>query len=90
MQREQAESLALQALTWLASDPDRLGGFMAASGLGPTDLRASAADPQFLAGVLDYLLSDEAALTTFADWAGIEPTEPAIARRALPGAAPEY
>jgi hypothetical protein len=90
MQREQAETLALQALAWLASDPDRLGGFMALTGLGPTDLRASAADPQFLAGVLDHLLGDETALTAFADWAGIEPTAPAIARRALPGAAPEY
>lgn len=90
MQREQAETLALQALAWLASDPERLGDFMALTGLGPTDLRASAADPQFLAGVLDHLLGDEAALTAFADWAGIPPQDPALARRALPGAAPEY
>ncbi len=90
MQREQAETLALQALAWLASDADRLGDFMALSGLGPDDLRTGAGDPQFLAGVMDYLLGDEAALTAFADWAGIPPHIPATARRALPGAAPEY
>ena len=43
--REAAEKLAVEALSFLASDPERIGRFLALSGLGPGDLRRIAGEP---------------------------------------------
>src|SRR5205085_2927407 len=59
LDREAAESLAVQALTDLAEGPERLGRFLALSGLGPDEIRIAAGEPGFLAGVLEYLSSEE-------------------------------
>ena len=56
---EAAEGLAIQALTYLAEDPERLGRFLTVTGIGPDEIRAASAEPGFLAGVLAYLASDE-------------------------------
>ncbi len=45
--------------SFLATDPERLGRFLAITGIGPEAIRTAAADPQFLAGVLDHVVSDE-------------------------------
>jgi len=52
--REVAEIVAVQALGFIAGDPERLGLFLAESGIGPETLRTAAANPQFLASVLDF------------------------------------
>ena len=85
MARPQAEALAVQALVWMAGDADLVGRFLAATGAGPADLRARAAEPEFLGVVLDFLLSDEAALVAFAAAENIRPELPMRARAALPG-----
>ena len=71
--RDGAESLAVEALGFLAEDPERLGQFLAASGIGPEMIRSAAADPGFLAGVLDFIASDEPRLLAFAQHVGIDP-----------------
>jgi hypothetical protein len=86
LEREQAEAVALEALTYLAQDPDRLGCFLVQSGTGPEQIRERHCDPEFLSGVLDYFLSDEALLIAFVEEYGREPLLLAAARRALPGA----
>lgn len=86
MEQKAAEILAINALSFLASEPERLGRFLAISGIGPDTLRKGAADPHFLAGVVDYLLSDETLLFLFAESQGIGVDEPQKARAALPGA----
>jgi len=85
---QEAQVIALKALAFLASDSDRLGTFLAASGLGPDDLKSGARNSQFLAGVLDYLLGDESLLLTFAENDGVDPGAIAIAWRLLPGGGP--
>ncbi len=80
-------AVAVQALTYLAGDPARLSGFLAATGLEPASIRAAAVEPQFLAGVLDYLAQDEALLLAFAADAGLLPGEVEQARRTLSGTA---
>ncbi len=85
MARPQAEALAVQALVWMAGDAGLVGRFLAATGAGPADLRARAAEPEFLGFVLDFLLSDEAALVAFAAAENIRPELPMRARAALPG-----
>ncbi len=83
--RQAAESLAVQALTYLGSDPERLGRFLSLSGLGPQSLRAAAGAPGFLAAVLDHVASDETLLAGFATDQGIDPAEVDRARRLLSG-----
>jgi hypothetical protein len=85
--RDAAEMLAVSALAFLASEPDRLGQFLAASGMGPGDMRAAAKDPQFLAGVLEHVMGDEQLLVAFAAHLDIDPTEIARAGAAM-GVAP--
>jgi hypothetical protein len=82
---EAAQVIALKMLAFLASDSDRLGAFLAASGLGPADLKSGARDPQFLAGVMDYLLGDESLFLAFAENSEMSPAAIAGARRSLPG-----
>jgi len=81
--RDAAESLAVQALTFLAADPARLGRFLALTGIGPEKIRTAAASPGFLAGVLDHVASEEALLVAFAGEAEIAPGDIERARRAL-------
>ena len=83
--REAAEVLAIQALNFLATEPERLGRFLALSGLGPESIRAAAAESGFLAGVLAHLAEDETLLVAFAAEAGVKPAEVDRARRLLAG-----
>ncbi len=82
---EVAEALAIQALTFIAEDGDRLGRFLAITGIGPAEIRAASAEPGFLAGVLDYVAGDEKMVTEFAAAAGIDPSHIGAARAALGG-----
>jgi hypothetical protein len=83
--REAAELLAISALGFLAGEPERLGIFLALSGIGPESLRAAASEPHFLAGVLDHVASNEQLLVAFAEHAGIDPADVGRARIALAG-----
>jgi len=80
-----AESLAIQALTFLAGEPERLGRFLAISGLGLEQIRLAANEPGFLARVLEYLSSEESLLLAFADHMRIDPAEVGRAQAALSG-----
>ena len=81
--RESAEMLAIEALSWIAADAGQLDRFLALAGIGPGTLREAAADPAFLAGVLDFLLGHEPTVVAFAEAYGISPAAVAAARRAL-------
>jgi len=81
--REVAEIVAVQALSFIAGDPERLGLFLAKSGLGPETLRHAAADPRFLASVLDFVMRDDATVKAFASVSQLHPTNIAAAHQAL-------
>jgi len=83
--QEAAESLAIQALNFLATEPARLERFLALSGLEAQSIRAAAAEPGFLAGVLAHLGEDERLLLAFAAEAAVTPAEVDRARRVLAG-----
>ena len=89
MAGEQAEALALRALAYLAGDEDRFARFLLSTGTTPDDVRQRAADPDFLSGVMDHLLTDDALLIAFAEDAALEPSAVAAARYRLPGAVTE-
>jgi hypothetical protein len=81
--QETAEIVAIQALSFIASDTERLGLFLAETGIGPDTLRSAAKDQGFLAGVLEFLLRDEAMLAAFAESSHLEPRIVTNARAAL-------
>jgi hypothetical protein len=87
--QEAAEGLAIQALTYLVEDPERLSRFLAVTGLAPEQIRAAAREPGFLAGVLEHLSADERLLTDFAGAAKINPAEVGKALVVLGGGADE-
>ena len=77
----------MQALAWVAGDPDRLGAFLNMTGAAPGDLAAQASEPAFLGSVLDFLLSEDALVTGFCDSQTLPYDTPMRARAELPGGA---
>lgn len=82
---DEAELLAIQALGFLAGDDERLGRFLAITGIGPETLRAAAAQKSFLAQVLGYLMQDESLLLAFSADQSISPDRVAAGHRRLSG-----
>ena len=81
--REVAEIVAVQALSFIAGDPERLGLFLAESGIGPETLRTAATEPRFLSSVLDFVMRDDATVKAFAAASQLHPTNIAAAHQAL-------
>jgi hypothetical protein len=82
---EAAQTLAIEALAWLAAEPERIGRFLAMTGIGPEDIRQAAREPQFLAGVLEHIISDERILLEFAVHTQVDPPTVERARAVLGG-----
>jgi hypothetical protein len=83
--QEAARGLAVQALEYLAQEPEQLGRFLALSGLDPTTVRGASRQPEFLAGVLEYVLGDERLVMAFTASLEIPPERVAEARSVLIG-----
>ena len=81
--REVAEIVAIQALSFVAGEPERLGLFLSESGIGPETLRLAASDPQFLVSVLDFVMRDDETVQAFCAASELHPTNIAAARQAL-------
>jgi hypothetical protein len=82
---DQAENVAIAALSFIAADPERLGRFLAVTGIGPADIRIAARAPLFLAGVIGHIAGDEKTLLAFAAESGLSPAEIERARHLLAG-----
>lgn len=83
--RNHAETVAIAALTFIASDAERFGRFLASTGIGPGDIRIAAREPLFLAGVIGHIAADEQLLLAFAAEIGLPPDEIDRARKTLGG-----
>jgi len=86
---DEAQGIAIEALAWLSANPIRLERFLAIFGLGPQNLRQAAAQPGFLAAVLDHLAAHEQLLIDFATATGRAPERIAEARERLNVEEPE-
>lgn len=83
--QDSAETLALQALGWLAANDDLLPVFLGSTGASESDLRDRAGDPVFLGAVLDFVMMDDAWVVAFCDHIGLAYANMMYARAALPG-----
>jgi len=79
--RKAAEMLAIQALAFIAEEPQTLVRFLEATGLEAVEIRTAARQ----AGVLEHMLGDETLLLAFADRTGTDPAAVARAASALGG-----
>ncbi|NMG39127.1 DUF3572 family protein [Chelativorans sp. ZYF759] len=82
---EAAESLAIAALVFIASDEKLLPRFLSITGIEASGIREAAQEPGFLAGVLDFILAHEPTLMAFCAESARDPASVAAARRRLPG-----
>ncbi len=87
MQQDTAETIALQALGWLAGNEELLPVFLGATGAGEDDMRERAQDPEFLGSVLEFLMNDDTWVVEFCDSRQLRYDQPMLARQALPGGA---
>lgn len=72
---EKAQTIGLQALTFLLSEPTHLVRFLSETGMAPAQLRANAQAPEVLEAALTVLSNDEPLLLTFAANTGLAPED---------------
>ncbi|ADH88815.1 conserved hypothetical protein [Ancylobacter novellus DSM 506] len=81
--QQAAREVSLGALSYLAVDPERIGPFLAESGLSPADLRGAIGSSAFHVALLDYMINRQDLLVAYADEAEIEPGHVVAAREIL-------
>lgn len=77
--------LALQGLTFLVADPQRIARFFSLTGLSPGDLKGFGESIEMQGAVLEYLLGDESLLLTFAAESGVRAQDVAPGHAELTG-----
>lgn len=85
MTREFAETYALTILGWLVGNEDLLPIFLGSTGASGDELRELAQTPEFLGGVLDFLLMDDSWVISACEGTGLDPQLMAQVRQSLPG-----
>ena len=81
---EDAQTIALKAIAFIATDDELLSRFVALTGCGMDNIRERIGDPAFLGGVLDFILGDEPTLLAFVEKEDMTPETPMAARHKLP------
>jgi len=82
-QNRDESAIALEALVWTLSEPDRAARLLALTGLTPQSLRAAAGEPSLQAAVLGFLESHEPDLVACADALALAPATLVAARARL-------
>ena len=82
---EDAEAIALQAMTYIAADDVLLSRFIGLTGCsGIDEIRGRLTDRSFLGSVLDFVLGDEPTTIAFAESLLMPAEVPMLARAKLP------
>ena len=79
LNKEQAETIALQAVAFLVKEDDLVDGMCALTGIDPASLSDRLGDKDVLAACLNHLLNHEQDLLRFCDIYGLAPELPAQA-----------
>ena len=85
MSEDAAQALAVDALTYLSSQPELMQRFLALSGIDASRIRLAAKEPHFLAGILKFFLAHEPTLLAFSAATNTPPQQVGAALAALPG-----
>ena len=81
-----AEIIALRSIAYMSQRDNLLQQLIVETGMTTSTLSECTNDPDFLAGVFDFLLSNEQLLLEFCRFADVDPTRLHHIRHKLPGA----
>ena len=85
MTRDEAEAATLEALSWIASDNERIAALMEATGADAQSIRARAQEPEFMGFIWDFMMLSDDNILGFCEESGRDPAEIPSIRAALPG-----
>ena len=85
MDNEAAQTVALKALQWLASNEDLLKNFMVSTGCSPDTLKTRLDDPELLLSVLDFIMVDDERVLGFCKVVDFDPHKMASLRESFWG-----
>ena len=85
MQAGEAEIIAIKAIGWMAENEPVLDRFLAETGEDFGGIRDRLPDPEFLAAIIDHLLSSDESVREFCSAHRIPLDAPMQARMLLPG-----
>ncbi|MBF0268877.1 MAG: DUF3572 domain-containing protein [Alphaproteobacteria bacterium] len=82
---EDAETIALKAMAYIAADEELMPRFINLTGCSSIeDIRDRLADRSFLGSVLDFILGNEPTTIAFSESQSMAPEIPMLARAKLP------
>ena len=85
MDREIAETRALEVLTWVLSEEDLIQVFMNATGASQNDLRSNTLSHELLLSILDFVLMDDRWVISCGKFLNIDPSKIQLIRMSLDG-----
>ena len=85
MDREIAETRALEVLTWVLSEDDLIQVFMGTTGASQNDLRSNTLSHEFLISILDFVLMDDRWVISCSKFLNIDPSQIKLIRMSLDG-----
>ena len=85
MDREIAETRALEVLTWVLSEDDLIQVFMGATGASQNDLRSNTLSHEFLLSILDFVLMDDRWVISCSKFLNTDPSQIQLIRMSLDG-----
>ncbi|MDR2312255.1 MAG: DUF3572 domain-containing protein [Brucellaceae bacterium] len=90
LNQSDAENLAIEALVFLAQQPDLMNRFLSLTGIEISSIREAAGEPAFLTGVMQFFLAHEPTLMQFCEATGHKPESMNQALRFLPNGDSAY
>ena len=85
MDKELAETRALEVFTWVLSEDDLIQVFMRATGASQNDLRSNTLSHEFLISILDFVLMDDRWVISCSKFLNIDPSLIQLIRMSLDG-----
>ena len=85
MDKEIAETRALEVLTWVLSEDDLIQVFMGATGASQNDMRSNTLSHQFLISILDFVLMDDRWVISCSKFLNTDPSQIQLIRISLDG-----
>lgn len=85
LDRDAAEAVALQGLSFLLAEQARAARFLRLTGIEPDEMRARVGSVELMLAVLEHLSADESLLLVFAAESGVAPEDIGRAMALLDG-----
>ena len=85
MNKEIAETRALEVLTWVLSEDDLIQVFMGTTGASQDDLRSNTLNHEFLISILDFVLMDDSWVISCSKFMNIDPYQIQVIKMSLDG-----